>query len=221
MPGHSPSPEFTPAARRLGTASAVAVAGLLVAYAGTLIVGLVTLPAPDQPIRGPLFTLLEVLILTLMPASVALMAAVHAWAPRDRKIFSRMALVFMSVVAALTSAVHFVILTLSRHPAYADSPQFLRALAFEWPSVVYVLDILAWDVFFALSMAAAAPVFRGSRLAASIRFAMIGSAVLAAAGLSGVVTGDMALRNIGILGYVAGFLVVAVLLAILFFGRRP
>jgi hypothetical protein len=67
--------------------------------------------------------------------------------------------------------------------------------SFEWPSVAYALDILAWDVFFALSMLFAAPVFSGSRLSAWIRALMVASGSLALVGLSGVVAGDMRLRN--------------------------
>ncbi len=86
---------------------------------------------------------------------------------------------------------------------------------------MYALDILAWDVFFPLSMLFAAPVFSGSRLAAWIRVLMIASAVLALAGLSGVVASDMQLRNIGIIGYLGVFLVVAVLLVVLFYRSEP
>ena len=57
--------------------------------------------------------------------------------------------------------------------------------SFEWPSVAHAIDILAWDVFLALSVQFAAPVFGGCRLAASIRVLMIASGVLSAAGLSG------------------------------------
>jgi hypothetical protein len=35
-------------------------------------------------------------------------------------------------------------------------------LSFKWPSVSYALTILAWDVFFALSVLFAAPVFGGN-----------------------------------------------------------
>jgi hypothetical protein len=87
--------------------------------------------------------------------------------------------------------------------------------------VVYALDILGWDVFFALSMLFAAPVFSGGRLATLIRVLMIASGVLALAGLSGVAVGDMQLRNIGIVGYVGVFLVVAALLAVLFYRTEP
>jgi hypothetical protein len=67
----------------------------------------------------------------------------------------------------------------------------------------------------------AAPVLSGSRLATSIRVLMIVSGVLALAGLSGVVAGDMQLRNIGIVGYLVLFLVVAGLLGVLFYRTRP
>jgi hypothetical protein len=50
---------------------------------------------------------------------------------------------------------------------------------------------------------------------------MITCGVLSLAGLSGVVAGDMQLRNIDIVGYVGVFLVVATLLAILFYRATP
>ena len=121
----------------------------------------------------------------------------------------------------MTCGVHFCILTLSRQPEFTGLSWLPLVLSFKWPSVAYALDILGWDVFFALSMLFAAPVFRGTRLAAWIRMLMIASGVLALAGLSGVVAGDMQLRNIGIVGYVGVFLVVAALLAVLFYRATP
>jgi hypothetical protein len=112
-------------------------------------------------------------------------------------------------------------LTLSRQPEFAGQPWESLIFPFTWPSVVYALDILAWDIFFPLSMLFAAPVFRGSRLAAWICVLMIASGVLALAGLSGVVVGDMQLRNIGIVGYVGVFLIVAALLTVLFYRATP
>jgi hypothetical protein len=215
------SMKFTATARSLGIFSAVATVVLLVAYAVTLAVGLASLESPDQPIGDPMFTMLEVLIILMMPAMVALMVAVHAWAPTHAKTLSLTSLVFMGLLAGVTSIVHFCILTLSRQPEFAGQPWEPLVLSFEWPSVVYALDILAWDVFFPLSMLFAAPVFGGGRLAAWIRALMIASGVLSVAGLSGVVTGEMQLRNIGIVGYVGVFLFVAALLAILFYRSTP
>jgi len=50
---------------------------------------------------------------------------------------------------------------------------------------------------------------------------MIASGLLSLAGLSGVVAGDMQLRNIGIVGYVGVLRVVAALLAIWFYRTTP
>jgi hypothetical protein len=206
--------EFTRTSRRLGILSAVIVVTLGVVYLITLALGFLSLDSSTQPIVDPLFSILEVLIILMMPAMLALMAAVHSWGRPETKVFSLIALVFMGLLACITSSLHFVILIMSGQAAFRE----MQALfSFKWPSIAYALDILSWDVFFALAMLFAAPIFAGSRLAVSIRLLMIASAVLALAGLSGVVFGDMRLRNIGIVGYDGIFLVVAALLAILFY----
>ena len=212
---------FTGSARRLGLYSSIATAVLIVAYAVTLVIGFMSLQSPDEPIGDPMFTILEVLILALMPAMVGLMVAVHAWASERFKALSLVAVTFMGLLAVVTCSVHFVVLTLSRNAAFAGQPWAPLFLSFKWPSVAYALDILAWDIFFPLSVLFAAPALVGSRLADWTRVLMIVSGVLALAGLSGVVFGDMQLRNIGILGYVGVFLVVAVLLAALFYRTVP
>jgi hypothetical protein len=213
--------KFTATARSFGILSAAATVILVVTYAVTLVVGLLSLESPQEPIGDPMFTILEVLIIVMMPAMVALMVAVHAWAPMHAKTLTLTSVVFMGLLAGVTCIVHFCILTLSRQPEFAGQSWLPLVLSFKWPSVVYALDILAWDIFFPLSMLFAAPVFRGSRLAAWVHVLMIASGVLAFAGLSGVVVGDMQLRNIGIVGYVGVFLVVVALLAVLFYRATP
>lgn len=212
---------FTASARRLGMVSAVGTVLLTVVYAATLVAGLLSLQSPQQPIGDPSFAFLEILIILMMPVMVALMAAVHAWASPETKVFSLMALVFMGLLAGLTCSLHFVILTVSRQAAFAGLSWLPLFLSFEWPSVAYALDILAWDVFFAMSVLFAAPVFSGNRLATSIRVLLVASGALALAGLSGVIVGDMQLRSIGIVGYAGVFPVVALLLAILFHRATP
>jgi hypothetical protein len=212
--------DFTPTARRLGLYSAILTTVLIVAYAITLVVGFLSLTSPDQPIGDPMFSILEILIIVMMPAMVGLMIAVHAWAPARLKTLSLAALVFMGLLAGVTCCIHFVVFTLSRQAAFAGQPWLPLFFSFSWPSVAYALDILGWDVFFPLSMLFAAGVFSGGRLATSIRWSMIVSGVLAFAGLIGLPSGDMQLRDIGIVGYVGVFLVVTVLLSI-FFQREP
>jgi hypothetical protein len=214
-------PFYTAAARRLGVHSAVVVAVLMIAYSIVLAIGLLTLAAPDQPIGDPLFSILEILIIAMVPGLVALMAVVHAWAPLEKRTLSLIALVFMSLVAAATGTLHFAILSLSRHQAFADQPWSSLVFAFEWPSVAYALDIVAWDIFFPLSMFFAAPVFSEKGLASAVSWLMIASGVLALAGLGGVFTGNMQVRNIGIVGYVGVFLFVVCLLGVLFHRTKP
>jgi hypothetical protein len=213
--------EFTATARRFGIFSGAATVILLVAYAATLTVGLASLESPQEPIGQPMITMLEILIISMMPAMVALMVAVHAWAPMHAKTFSLTSLVFMGLLAGVTCSLHFMILTLSHQPEFSGQPWQPLVFSFNWPSIAYALDIVGWDVFFALSMLFAAPVFSGSRLATWIRWLMIASGGLSLAGLSGVVVSDMQVRNIGIVGYVGVFLVVAVLLTVFFYRANP
>jgi hypothetical protein len=212
---------FTETARRLGIFSAVAVVALQVAYAVSLMLGFLSLESPQDPIGDPFFTILEVLIILMMPALVALMVAVHAWAPSPYKAFSLISLIFMGLLAGVTCSVHFVILTLSRQAAFAGQSWLPLFLSFKWPSVVYALDILGWDVFFPISVLFAAPVFGGTRLGVAVRTLLIVSGLLALAGLGGVMAGDMQLRNIGIVGYLGVFLFAAGTLGVLFYRTGP
>lgn len=213
--------EFSATSRRLGLASAASTVVLIAAYAVTLVVGLISLQSPEQPIQNPMFAILELLIILMMPAIVALMIAVHAWAPAQLEALSLAAVVFMGLLAVLTCTLHFIILTLSRAPAFVGQSWLPLIMTFKWPSVAYAVDIVGWDIFFPLAMFFAAPVFSGSRLATWIRGLMCAAGVLAFAGLSGVVLGDMQWRNIGIVGYVPVFLVVALLLGVLFHRTAP
>jgi hypothetical protein len=221
LPSEVSAPSFSPSARRLGIGSAL---GTLVAggsYAVVLVAALASLPSPGEPIGDPLFSILEILIILTMPLMVALLVAVHAWAPVGRKVYSLLALIFMSLLAGLTCGVHFVILTVGHAAAFDGLEALPRFLSFRWPSVVYALDILGWDVFFALAMLSAAAAFGGSLLCRWIRLLLVAAGVLALAGLAGVATGDMRLRNIGILGYAGAFPCAALLLAVLFWQATP
>ena len=209
--------DYSQNARRLGMASAVVVVLLSVAYAITLVAGLLSLGSPREPVADPYFSILELLIIVLAPLMVVVTAVVHAWATPGQKIFSLLALVFMSLLAGLTCSVHFAILTVSRQIAPA-SPQWL--LSFRWPSVAYAIDILAWDLFFGLSALFAAPLFKGDRLRTAIRILLTASGTLAIAGMSGVPGGDMQVRMIGVVGYAVVYPVAVALLGILFY-RSP
>lgn len=215
------SPEtFTRQHRMLGRNAAFTVFFLLIAYAVTLVLGILSLKSPQDPIGDPYFSVLELLIVVIAPLIVIVMTAVHAYASPETKAYSLTALAFMVIMAGITCSVHFVILTVSRQIEAAGFPWASILFSFKWPSVAYTLDILAWDFFFALSMLFAAPVFRIGRLEKTIGTLMIVSGVLSLAGLIGVPLADMNIRNIGIVGYVGVSLLVFLLLGILF-GRTP
>jgi hypothetical protein len=216
--------DFTPQHRTIGRAAAWAVFSLSVIYLVPLVLGLLSLTSSQDPIGDPYFSMMELLILPMAPLMVVSMVAVHAYAAREAKAYSFVALAFMILLAGITSSVHFVILTLSSQIDAARLPWLPLFLSFTWPSVPYALDILAWDFFFALAMLFAAPVFTGGRLETTVRILLIVSGVLSLVGLIGVPLAHMhvwfwyAVRNIGILGY-AGVAPVAFLLMGMLFGR--
>jgi hypothetical protein len=95
-------------------------------------------------------------------------------------------------------------------------------VSFEWPSILYALDILAWDWFFALSILFAAPVFSGgSRLERWVWILLLVSGVLSLAGLIGVPLADMQVRNIGVIGYAVVTPVAFLLISVVFGRTRP
>ena len=207
---------FTPQHRAIGRAAAWAVFVLSVVYAVTTLLGFLSLESSDDPIGDPYFTLMELLIIIIMPPMVVSMVVVHAYAAPEAKAYSLTALALMILLAGLTSGLHFVILTVGDALAATGAAWVPLATSFEWPSVVYALDILAWDWFFALSMLAAAPVFNAGRLETRLRALMIVSGILSFAGLIGVPLGDMQYRNIGIVGYAVVAPVVFLLLGMVF-----
>ena len=216
------NPGFTRYHRILGSAAAFVMAPLLIAYTVTLVLGLLSLKSPLEPIGDPYFSLLEVLIIVMAPVLVIVMIAVHGYASSpEKRFFSLAALAFMLILAAITAGVHFVVLTVSHQVTSAGVPLASFLFSFEWPSVAYALDILAWDVFFGLSMLFAAFVFSTQRLERAIRYLMVLSGVLCLAGLAGVALADMNVRNIGIVGYVGVSLAIFPLLGLLFRRTEP
>jgi hypothetical protein len=115
--------------------------------------------------------------------------------------------------AGTTTSIHFVVLIASRQAALTSLPWLPLFLSFQWPSVVYILDILAWDVFYGFSMLFAALVFKGGRLETAVRITMAVSGVLSIAGLICLPLGNIQLRWIGIFGYAGLGPVVFLLLA--------
>lgn len=206
--------------RRIGRFSALTVFFIGVAYVATGAIG-VRLgggSARGEPLTqiDPFLAFLEILIILVAPLMVVLMAAVHACAPRGAKTYSLSALCFMILLAGITGSIHFVQLTVARRIESAGDAPLSVIFFSKWPSVLFALDLLGWDLFLGLSLLLAAPVFKGDRLQAAIRVGLILSGALCIGGLLGPALGDLRFQVIGITGYALVFPVVCLLIARLF-----
>lgn len=194
---------------------------LLLAYVITTLLGLASLESPDDPIEDPYFTLMEVFILLIMPLMMLAFIALYQWAPTPSKQFySLCSLGFLAISAGITSSVHFVVWTVSRPiTEQVENAEYL--FSFSWPSVVYALDILAWDWFFGLSIILAALVVSWTtRIEKSLRILMLLSGFLSLFGLVALPLDNMQVRIIGIVGYAFVPIPIFVLLGVLL-GRHP
>ncbi len=194
---------------RLGLLSSIGLVLVGVAYA--IVVGIGIAQAGfDEPIVDPILGIMEAITLVSAPLIVILMAAVHGIASRERKIFGVLAVAFGAIMAALTSSVHFVALTAGRQTGFT---------ALEWPSTLYAVELLAWDVFLGLALVFAAPVFVGPGRYARAKWTLVATGVLCLVGAIGPIVGDMALQTIGILGYGVVLPIACVFLALVFVSR--
>ncbi|NVE95519.1 hypothetical protein [Altererythrobacter lutimaris] len=185
----------------LGRWAALGVFVTGVLYVTALGGGFASLDSAQDPIGDPWFTILELLILTELPLLVMLFSALHMRTPVPLRPYSLAALIFICTLTTISASVHFSILTLSRTELFQQDDISRALFAFEWPSVAYALDILAWDGLFPLALFCIAATFSPTGREKIVRRLVLVSAWLSLAGLAGVVFADMQLRNIGILGY--------------------
>jgi hypothetical protein len=113
---------FTSQHRTIGRTTAWAVFCLGILYAVTTVLGLLSLKSPQDPIGDPFFSIMELLTVFIASLMVVSMVAVHAYAPAEMRLYSLTALIFMSLLAGLTSSVHFVILSVSHQIAVTGEP---------------------------------------------------------------------------------------------------
>jgi hypothetical protein len=191
--------------------SAWFVGAISVAYAAIMVVGFGSLGNVADPLPDPYLAVAELLILLMAPVMVVLMAALHACAPVHLRMFSTIAFGWMLVAACLTMTVHVVELVVARRVDPGAVPGFARLFDFAWPSMLYAVDVVAWDLMLGLSLLFAAFVFTGRRHR-GIRWGLLASAALCLVGLVGPATGVMAWRGLGILGYVVVFPVTCIAL---------
>ena len=75
--------------RMLGRVASFSVFAVLAAYLPTLILGLLSLTSPLEPIGDPYFSILELLIIVVAPLMVIVMVAVHSYSSPETKMHLR------------------------------------------------------------------------------------------------------------------------------------
>ena len=213
---------WTQTDRQIAKFSASAVVAIVVVYIATAFVGVVARPPESRALyqADPYLAIMEYLIILAAVALVVLMVAIYTYAPPNRKMCALAALCFMIIFAVLTCSLHFASLTVVRRVASEFTPRLSRQFSFigggEWPTLALALDLLAWDLFFGLSMLFAAHAFGGDRMQNTVRASMSLSGTLCVVAVLGPVLGDMRIQWLGIVGYAFVLPVTCVFLAVLF-----
>lgn len=205
-PPTPPTPPTTPTMwtatdRRLGRWACYAFFVLSLAYVPAMGAGFIANGSLSAPIGDPYLAIMELLILPLAITLVVVLAVLHAYAGPSGKTVSLAALALGSLAAGVTVCVHLVLLTVGRDADTSSLPGYDALLAWHWPSVVYALDIAAWDLLLGSALVLAALAFPGGGLFAFVRRGLLLSGGLCLAGLLGAALGNMDVRNIGIVGY--------------------
>jgi hypothetical protein len=197
---------------RLGMWVAWTIFALYIAYEASLFAGGVVRGVPVDPFLA----IAEVLDIVGALLQVFLIAIIHECAPRRAKSLTLIALGWMLVMAGLTVTVHFVLLTVGRQIDVATFPGYARVYGWEWPSLLYAVELAAWHLFFGLSLLFATSAFRGRGRQALVRAGLLVSGVLCIAGLVGPAVGNLNWRMIGVFGYGVVFPLVCIAIALVF-----
>jgi hypothetical protein len=195
--------------RWIGMWSARVLAAFGVAYAVTMVAGFAAMGNLSKPLEDPYLAIMEVLILVMAPVLVLLAVVIHACAPEGTKTYSMTALGWMLLLAGFTMTVHLVQLTVVRRIDPNAIHGFQYLFNWHWPSVLYGVDIVAWDIFFALALLFAAPVFHAAGQVA-VRNGLLIAGVMCLVGIIGPAVNHIALRQIGIIGYAVVWPIVCV-----------
>lgn len=203
--------------RRLGRLSAWSMLVICAIYAAVLLAGGVVRGLP----REPWFALAEVLTILSAIILVVLMGAIHACTSPPYRLFSLLGLGWMFVLAGITITVHMAELTVVRQLDHEDQSTFARLFEFEWPSLLYGVEFVAWHIGFGLSTFFTAFAFQGAGREKAIRLGLIVVSLLCLAGLIGPAVGNLNWRLIGVFGYVIVFPGICIMIAQVFNDAAP
>lgn len=202
---------------RLGQWTAWGVVAMYVIYlAAVALSGVVMGTAP----RDPSWMVAEVVTVIGAPIQVVLFALIFQYALVRAKLYGLLAFGFIVVWAALTMCVHFIELTLVRRIDLASSPAFTSIFDLAHPSLLLSIELLAWHLFFGLSLVFAAFAFIGRGKERFVRIGLMVGGLLSIAGLSGPILDKAALRILGVIGYGLVFPIVCFVIGLIFRASR-
>jgi hypothetical protein len=105
---------------------------------------------------------------------VVLVNSIHELAPAEKRVLSRLALIFGALFAVLVAQFYFVQVTAVRWNVDRGTLQGIEQFIQAKPdSALAAANMLGWTVFFGLSSLFVAPVFVGGRLATAIKVLFI------------------------------------------------
>lgn len=152
------------------------------------------------------------------PLYVMLLSSIHGQVPEEARLWTRIALCFGTVFAALTGINYFVQLSAVRLSLLKGEFQGLDQVVQANPiSAISAINMLGWTLFLGLSSIFVAQAFSGSRLERGIRAAFLFNGVCCLLGGIGYVFDIVALVFVTInLGMGGAVLVAAILLCVLY-----
>jgi hypothetical protein len=210
-----PRPQWSREARRLGIASAGAILALGFLYVTTILLWLLIVAKPHEPIGDPFLAVMEVLTIISALTLLALVLAIKCFAEDRHRVHALATLALGILAAGLTMAVHFVQLTAVRQLRRAGAGADYRLI---WPSAQFAVEYLAWDLLIGLTLVVASSMFLGTRTSRPAGLALMSSGLLCTAGLVGPLSGCMFLQNIAVVGYAIVLPFAAALVANVFRG---
>lgn len=183
--------------RRLGYLSCWTVALVGVMYLAVILGWLALVRTPTAPIGDPYLLAMEVLTIASAVGIAGWVIAQLLLATPRQRLLAVSAFATGISAAVLTISVHVVQLTAVRQMWRQGSLDEYRLV---WPSPLFAVEYVAWDVFVGLTMILLGLGLGAERVARGSRLLVVGGC-LCLLGLSGPVFGVMQLQNVALLGY--------------------
>ena len=197
---------------QLGKWSAWGCFWLFIIYDIVIVAGI----AVHVDLKGQYLTIAEVLSIVGTPLLLLLMAVIHKSAPESAKVLSLTAFGWTLLLTGFTVAVHFVNLTLLKQLSIEQRRDYARFIGWEWPSMLYSIELAAWHMCFGLSLFFAAFAFKGQGKEIIVKRGLIITGLLCIIGLIGPLIGNLNWRIIGVFGYGILFPIMCVYIAHIF-----